>query len=139
MGASQIGEAPPPGHCSAGPGAGNCLRVSSRYFVMLAGTPLGRCQNTGLRSCFTLTPSPSRCSAEIFSTVGPDTSTPPLVADSITLAAVLTSTPSPKFPWLGAGCGVDLGFCDGVLTTPGRGGGRCRAVRRRAVAAGWGW
>ena len=49
------------------------------------------------------------------------------------------STFNPKFPWLGAGCGVDLGFCDGVLTTPGRGGGRRRAVRRRAVAAGWGW
>jgi transposase len=42
-------------------------------------------------------------------------------------------------PWLGAICPVELGFCGGVLTTPGRGGGRRPGGRRRAVAAGWGW
>jgi len=45
----------------------------------------------------------------------------------------------PKFPLVGRDYGLELGVCDRVLTTPGRGGGRCRAVRRLAVAAGWGW
>jgi hypothetical protein len=66
-----------------------------------------------------------RLAVDVHNDTGPDTT----YVDAI----------SPKFPWVGASCWVDLGFCDGVLTTLSRDGGRRRGVGRLAGAVGWGW
>ena len=62
-----------------------------------------------------------------------------LAQESMDMVYVYSEVP----PGLLTGCGVELGFCGVagvvVLTTPRRGGGRCRGVRRPAAAAGWGW
>ena len=64
---------------------GDCLRVFRRYMDRSAGTPSALVVKTCRRIRFADTPSDSKSSSEIRSSVDCDTTSPPLVARSITL------------------------------------------------------
>src|SRR5262245_46820234 len=83
---------------SSSSSAGNSLRVFTRYIARSAGTPSCLGENTCFRIRLADNPSAAKSSCEILSIVACVTISPPLVAFSITRAAMLTSTPNQSDP-----------------------------------------